>query len=227
LKLLKSPTSSELIFKKRLDEIGIKHNFQKGFIAGNNFCIADFYLPKPYKIIIEIDGDYHKSDKQIQRDKNKDSYYKIIIDKIKNADYWLVSSLIGDLDVPANQRVALEAAISFALAECGAKIGLKHQVQRNLYRSTFKRVEDDPEERIDYLEHLITAIDFHANAFNSQNWTEPKLPQGKLHSLGEETKVCLSFLNKLKHTIVIPILTRFWINYERSIGTPAEQFMRT
>jgi hypothetical protein len=133
--------------------------------------------------------------------------------------------LIGDLDVAGNQKIALEAAISFALAECGAKIGLKHQVQRNLYRSTFKRVENDLDERLDYLEHLVTAIDLHANAFNSQNWASPVLPQSRFHSLDEETKVCLSFLNKLKHTIVIPILTRFWINYERSINTPVEQLM--
>jgi hypothetical protein len=156
--------------------------------------------------------------KAVKLAKYQDSEEFRIIDRAK--------SLIGDLDVAGNQRVALEAAISFALSECGAKIGLKHQVQRNLYRSTFKRVENDPEERIDYLEHLVTSIDFHANAFNSQNWTEPKLPLAKLHSLKEETKVCLSFLNKLKHTIVIPILTRFWINYERSIGTTAEQLMR-
>jgi len=76
MKLLKSPTPSELIFKDRLDKIGIKYIFQKGFIAGNNFCIADFYIPKPYKIVIEIDGGYHKSNKQIKRDKHKDIYYK-------------------------------------------------------------------------------------------------------------------------------------------------------
>ena len=75
-KLLKNPTPSELLFKKRLEDAGINFIFQKGFIAGSNFCIADFYLPKPYKIVIEVDGEYHNTAKQQIRDKNKDYYYK-------------------------------------------------------------------------------------------------------------------------------------------------------
>jgi hypothetical protein len=135
--------------------------------------------------------------------------------------------LIGDLDVTSNQKLAMEATISFASIECGAKIGLNPSSQRNLFRTTFNRVMSDPIERIDYLDHLISAIDFHANVFHSQNWTNPVLPLGKFHALDEETKVCLSFLNKLKHTIVIPVLVRFWMNYERSIGTNTEDLMRS
>jgi very-short-patch-repair endonuclease len=75
-KLKKRPTISEIIFKNRLDSAGIKYMFQKGFIEGNNFCIADFYIPKPYKIVIEIDGEYHNNSNQIKRDLNKDRYYK-------------------------------------------------------------------------------------------------------------------------------------------------------
>lgn len=75
LKLINNATKAELIFKDRLDKAGIKYIFQKGFIAGNNFCIADFYLPKPYKTVIEIDGPYHNLINQIRRDANKDLYY--------------------------------------------------------------------------------------------------------------------------------------------------------
>jgi very-short-patch-repair endonuclease len=69
-------TTSELLFREILEKNNIKFQFQKGFIAGNNFCIADFYLPKPKKIVIEIDGKYHENKSQINRDKNKDEYYK-------------------------------------------------------------------------------------------------------------------------------------------------------
>jgi very-short-patch-repair endonuclease len=74
-KLLKTPTVSELLMKKRLEDANIRFLFQKGFIAGDNFCIADFYLPKPYKTVIEIDGDCHLTKKQQLRDADKDLYY--------------------------------------------------------------------------------------------------------------------------------------------------------
>lgn len=136
-------------------------------------------------------------------------------------------TLIGDLDVQANQKLALESTISFASLECGKKIGTNSSSQRNLFRTTFNRVKDDEDERIDYLDHLNAAFEFHSRVFNPQNWMEPLLPYSKFHALDEETKVCLSFLNKLKHTIVIPLLIRFWINFERSIGTPAEDLMKS
>lgn len=72
--LLNNMTYSELIFKQLLDELGIRYLSQKGFIKGNGFYIVDFYIPKPYKLCIEIDGGYHSLPKQIIKDKNKDRY---------------------------------------------------------------------------------------------------------------------------------------------------------
>lgn len=83
-------TESELIFADRLEKAGIKYIFQKGFIVGDCYCIADFYLPKPYKTVIEIDGDYHFSPQQIAKDKWRDSYlikdrgFKVV--RIKNIE---------------------------------------------------------------------------------------------------------------------------------------------
>ncbi len=75
LKQLKDKaTVSELSFKARLDKTGIKYIFQKGFIAGDGYYIVDFYLPKPYKICIEIDGGYHSTQQQIDYDTRKDRY---------------------------------------------------------------------------------------------------------------------------------------------------------
>jgi len=88
-RLLKHPTKSELRFKKRLEAANIKFMFQKGFIQGDNFCIADFYLPKPLKIVIEIDGSYHNGQQQQTRDHNKDAYYKqrkFTVIRIKNSE---------------------------------------------------------------------------------------------------------------------------------------------
>ena len=74
--LLSKPTDAELVFKARLDKVGIKYMFQKGFIKGDYHCIVDFYLPKPYKLCIEIDGGYHDTEKQKKRDLEKDNYLR-------------------------------------------------------------------------------------------------------------------------------------------------------
>ena len=54
------PTKEELLVKQVLQEIGIKYLTQKGFLSKAYTCyIADFYLPKPNRLIIEVDGSSH------------------------------------------------------------------------------------------------------------------------------------------------------------------------
>ena len=85
-----NPTSSEVGFKKRLDDLGIRYIFQKCFIARDYYCIVDFYLPKPFKICIEIDGAYHEEIEQSKKDYYRTKYltevrgFKVI--RIKNED---------------------------------------------------------------------------------------------------------------------------------------------
>jgi very-short-patch-repair endonuclease len=65
------PTHSEVIFKKFLIDNKITFIFQKGFL--NPFHrIVDFYVPNG-KIIIEIDGGYHKE--TVKKDENKDKIW--------------------------------------------------------------------------------------------------------------------------------------------------------
>lgn len=72
--LRKNATRSELAFKQRLEEAGVISIFQKAFIQGNYYCIVDFYLPRPNRICIEIDGGYHNEPLQQRRDARKDAY---------------------------------------------------------------------------------------------------------------------------------------------------------
>jgi very-short-patch-repair endonuclease len=69
-------TPSELVMQGLLlilkPKIG-KAIFQKGFIAGNGYCICDFYLPK-WGVCIEVDGEYHFTEKQSKIDNYKNSY---------------------------------------------------------------------------------------------------------------------------------------------------------
>lgn len=57
--LIKTRTPSEIRVEKLLNEAGYRFLAQKGFHTNFSFLIADFYLPKPYKIIIEVDGSSH------------------------------------------------------------------------------------------------------------------------------------------------------------------------
>lgn len=73
-KLKSNPTKSEVILMKKLDKLKINYMFQKGFVKGDFSTIVDFYLPKPNRLCIEVDGEYHLAPKQKSRDYFKDKY---------------------------------------------------------------------------------------------------------------------------------------------------------
>lgn len=73
-KLKLTPTPSELKFRELLKENGIKHIFQKGFCSKGRTCIVDFYLPKPMKCCIELDGGYHFTPEQKYKDHLRNTY---------------------------------------------------------------------------------------------------------------------------------------------------------
>jgi very-short-patch-repair endonuclease len=66
-------TPSELVFMKKLKIIGVEFQFQRCFIAGKGFAIADFYLA-PSKLVIEVDGGYHLTPDQQRKDGWRDKY---------------------------------------------------------------------------------------------------------------------------------------------------------
>ena len=68
-------TLAEKQFEQILINLNIKYNKQKGWLKDHNtFCISDFYLPKPFKLAIEIDGEYHLTKEQQTIDKFKEDY---------------------------------------------------------------------------------------------------------------------------------------------------------
>jgi very-short-patch-repair endonuclease len=76
LELKSNLTEAEKRVKELFIALGVKHKTQKGFIKGDFFCIADFYLPFPYCAVVEVDGGYHNNAGQVYRDVKKDEYYK-------------------------------------------------------------------------------------------------------------------------------------------------------
>lgn len=68
VELRKKATRQELKVKEYLDSQNIRAMFQKGFLKPFH-RIVDFYIPK-HRLIIEIDGGYHKDcvDKDLIKD---------------------------------------------------------------------------------------------------------------------------------------------------------------
>lgn len=90
--LKRNTTLSELQIRKLLIQLKPKLGrviFQKGFIAGNGYCICDFYNPK-YGICIEVDGGYHFTPEQQRKDWYKNKYLtqerKMRVFRIRNEE---------------------------------------------------------------------------------------------------------------------------------------------
>jgi leucyl-tRNA synthetase len=72
--LLANKTPAEIKMAEILVSMKVRYKEQKGFIAGDYHCIVDFYLPRPYRLAIEIDGGYHNTEDQRRRDDRKEMY---------------------------------------------------------------------------------------------------------------------------------------------------------
>lgn len=69
-------TPHELRLKEMLDALKLHATFQKGFVAGGVMYIADFYLRKPWKMVIEVDGPSHWNKAQRMKDAVRDNYFR-------------------------------------------------------------------------------------------------------------------------------------------------------
>lgn len=75
MQLKKNATRHELKICAMLDRLELPYKFQKGFVAKGVMYIADFYLSKPWKMVIEIDGASHLSKAQQRIDGMRDRYF--------------------------------------------------------------------------------------------------------------------------------------------------------
>lgn len=81
-KLLRKNNALEEQINRYLVDLGVRFIREKGVISEGNFCIFDFFLVKPYKVCIEVDGPSHDNEKQRGRD-----YYK---DKVAEKFRWKI-----------------------------------------------------------------------------------------------------------------------------------------
>lgn len=68
------PTEAEKHVMGLLTELGERHVFEKGVFATRTFFLVDFYLPRPRKLCLEIDGGYHKQ--QLYYDTQRDNFLR-------------------------------------------------------------------------------------------------------------------------------------------------------
>jgi very-short-patch-repair endonuclease len=91
-RLIANATPEENIVREYLDSHGIKYVFQKGFLQPFH-RIIDFYICKPYRIILEIDGGYHNNPTTKHFDAYKDKTWgrfqtvRLTNNQINNAEY--------------------------------------------------------------------------------------------------------------------------------------------
>jgi len=75
--LVKNATKAEIRIQKVLSHLNIKYDFQKPIKNPKTFYILDFLLYNEYeKIILEIDGGYHYTKKQKQKDATREKFLK-------------------------------------------------------------------------------------------------------------------------------------------------------
>ena len=116
-KLVNKATHAENKFRKYLSDLNINYEFQKIIYLKDkennvtDFYIADFYVAY-YNMIIELDGDYHDNEDQIEKDIERDEMlnsmgYKIL--RINNlavynnkALYDIIKRFIKDNDLKKN-----------------------------------------------------------------------------------------------------------------------------
>lgn len=72
--LLEKLTLQEKMIMSFLKDLKIKFIPQSGISNGKSFYIRDFYIPKPYKICLEIDGGYHLNNKKYDDERDNFMY---------------------------------------------------------------------------------------------------------------------------------------------------------
>jgi hypothetical protein len=100
--------------------------------------------------------------------------------------------------------------INFALNETGEKISKRLSDQRKHLQDQFSRYLTSPGDRDDFLKNMRDLA-----IFTQYSWVPASSSQPILHGLPVDAssntlKLCLAFLQKMGHTITIPLICRFY-----------------
>jgi very-short-patch-repair endonuclease len=71
-KLRAKETREEYRIRMILEAAMIRFSFQRGFYSTKKFRIVDFCLFRPFRIFLEVDGDYHNTPQQKKLDEERE-----------------------------------------------------------------------------------------------------------------------------------------------------------
>lgn len=97
--------------------------------------------------------------------------------------------------------------ISFALAESGTKLTGRLQEQRNYLKTQFAPYENNIDSRRSFIRNIRDVSFFIQYLWSTK---KPILPTGVTHILSEESKLCISFLANISHTVTVALLSRYF-----------------
>lgn len=132
-----------------------------------------------------------------------DSTSRIYMDEI---DAYLAQFNVGN----SLQTATRDLLVSFALAETGEKLSKRLADQRIYLKNEFERYSKNPFDRMEFLKYLRDCASLVDRAWDVKAGAVPELPGLPSNSTSDTTKMCLSFLRSLNHSIAIGPLVRFY-----------------
>ncbi len=107
------------------------------------------------------------------------------------------------------QAATRDLLVSFALAETGDKLSKRLADQRAYMKDEFEAYKDDVDDRTAFLEHLHDTATFIGRTWDSGD--SPRQLVGlDASAMTDTVRLCLGFLDSLKHTVAIAPLVRFY-----------------
>lgn len=153
-KLIENATNAEIDFKHKLDLFKIRYVFQHRIDYNNTFIIADFFI-ESIKMVIEIDGYYHKIQPQKNKDIQRDAYlkekgYKVLRVLNEDVDSFEIKHIVKHFKekraLKVSKQAKKESKLNAAIEKVeklklrNKKIENRKEIIKNAYPHLFKGI---------------------------------------------------------------------------------------
>ncbi|MGW2193553.1 HNH endonuclease family protein, partial [Streptosporangium sp. NPDC001682] len=116
------------------------------------------------------------------------------------------------------QNATRDLLISFALAETGEKLPKRLADQRVYLKDQYERHAQDSIKRLKFVKHLRDTSDFIQHVWEPEQGGTPNFRRLPTGATTDTMQLCIAFLRKFNHSIVIGPLVRF---YSKSLNSPS------
>jgi hypothetical protein len=108
------------------------------------------------------------------------------------------------------QIATRDLLVSFALAETGYKLPKRLADQRTYLKDEYDRYAENPTERVNFLKHLHETSDFVQHVWEPGKSGTPNFHRLPVDATTDSMKLCIAFLRKLNHSVVVAPIVRFY-----------------